>query len=94
MLNYMIVLRIAPLPPNWCVNLGSPHFGVPLITYFIGTFLGVIPPSFIHVQAGAALDRISTDDHLVLLTWKNVLCLLAVGIVALIPIFLRRHTSH
>jgi uncharacterized membrane protein YdjX (TVP38/TMEM64 family) len=90
MFNYMIVLRISPLPPNWTVNLGSPHLGVPLGSFFWGTFVGVAAPSFIHIQAGAALDRLSSSDKLELLTPINVLCLLAVAIVALIPVFVRR----
>ncbi|KAI9477930.1 MAG: hypothetical protein EXX96DRAFT_568741 [Benjaminiella poitrasii] len=94
MLNYMIVLRISPLPPNWVVNLGSPHLGVPLTSFFWGTFLGVMPPSFIHVQAGAALDRLSSSDELELLTPINVICLLAVAIVALVPVFIRRRFTN
>ncbi|KAI9490820.1 snare associated Golgi protein-domain-containing protein [Zychaea mexicana] len=91
MLNYMIVLRIAPLPPNWTINLGAPHLEVPLGAFFWGTFIGVAPPSFIHVQAGAALDRLSSSDELQLVTPTNVACLVAVAIVALIPVFVRRH---
>lgn len=90
MFNYMIVLRITPFPPNWTVNLGSPHLGVSMGVFFWGTFLGVAPPSFIHVQAGAALDRLSSSDKLELLTVTNVACLFAVCVVALIPVFIRR----
>ncbi|OBZ84693.1 Transmembrane protein 41 [Choanephora cucurbitarum] len=93
MFNYMIVLRISPLPPNWTVNLGSPHFGVPLTSFFWGTFVGVAPPSFIHVQAGAALDRLSSSDKLELLTPTNVACLMAVALVALLPVFIRRRLA-
>ncbi|KAG2206983.1 hypothetical protein INT47_008452 [Mucor saturninus] len=90
MFNYMIVLRISPFPPNWIVNLGSPQLGVPIGVFFWGTFLGVAPPSFIHVQAGAALDRLSSSDKLELLTLTNAACLFAVAIVALIPVFLKK----
>ncbi|RCH90342.1 hypothetical protein CU098_001520, partial [Rhizopus stolonifer] len=90
MLNYMVVLRISPLPPNWLVNLGSPHLCVPFGAFFLGTLIGVAPPSFIHVQAGAALDRLSSSDKLELLTPLNVLCLITVAIVALVPVFLKR----
>ena len=40
MLNYMVVLRIAPLPPNWTINLGAPHLQVPIGAFFWGTFIG------------------------------------------------------
>jgi uncharacterized membrane protein YdjX (TVP38/TMEM64 family) len=113
MFNYMIVLRISPFPPNWTVNLGSPHLGVPIGAFFWGTFIGkqnsrifynnitlinfligVAPPSFIHVQAGAALDRLSSSDKLELLTVTNMVCLFAVCIVALIPVFIRRRFNN
>ncbi|KAI8372819.1 snare associated Golgi protein-domain-containing protein [Radiomyces spectabilis] len=93
MFNYIIVLRIAPFPPNWTVNLGAPHLAVPIGAFFWGTFFGVAAPSFIHVQAGAALDRLSSSDELKLLTPTNILCLVAVAVVALIPVLVRRRYS-
>jgi uncharacterized membrane protein YdjX (TVP38/TMEM64 family) len=84
----MIVLRVAPFPPNWTVNLGSPHLGVPLGVFFWGTFLGVAPLSFIHVQAGAALNRLA--DKLEIITPTNIICLVAVAIVALIPVIVKK----
>ncbi|KAI8331507.1 snare associated Golgi protein-domain-containing protein [Chlamydoabsidia padenii] len=89
--NYLIVLRIAPFPPNWTVNLGAPHLGVPLSTFFWGTFIGVAPPSFLHVQAGAAIDRLSSSDDLVILTPLNIACLVGIAIAALVPVFVRRY---
>lgn len=53
--------------------------------------VGVAAPSFIHVQAGAALDRLSSSDELKLVTPTNVACLAAVAVVALIPVFVRRY---
>jgi uncharacterized membrane protein YdjX (TVP38/TMEM64 family) len=56
----------------------------------ISLFLGVAGPSFIHVQAGAAIDRLSSSDQLQIFTPLNVLCLVAVAIVALVPVAVRR----
>lgn len=47
-------------------------------------------PSFIHVQAGAALDRLSSSDELQIFTPLNIICLIAVAVVALIPVAVRR----
>ncbi|KAI9299991.1 hypothetical protein BJ944DRAFT_171541, partial [Cunninghamella echinulata] len=91
MFNYMIILRIAPFPPNWTINLGSPHLGVPLSSFFWGTFLGVIPLSFIHVQVGAGIDRLSSSDKLVIFTPLNVACLIGIAIAALIPVYIRKY---
>lgn len=40
MFNYMVVLRISPLPPNWVVNLGAAQLDVPVGAFFWGTFFG------------------------------------------------------
>lgn len=52
--------------------------------------IGVAGPSFIHVQAGAALDRLSSSDELQIFTPLNIICLIAVAVVALIPVAVRR----
>ncbi|ORX57611.1 hypothetical protein DM01DRAFT_272862 [Hesseltinella vesiculosa] len=93
MFNYMIVLRISPLPPNWVVNLGAPHLGISLTTFFWGTFVGVAPLSFIQIQAGAALDRLSSSDKLSIFTPRNIACLFGLAFAALIPVFVRSHSK-
>ncbi|RUS22249.1 snare associated Golgi protein-domain-containing protein, partial [Endogone sp. FLAS-F59071] len=40
MFNYILVVRIVPLPPNWLVNIGAPHLDVPIRAFFWGTFFG------------------------------------------------------
>jgi uncharacterized membrane protein YdjX (TVP38/TMEM64 family) len=38
---YVFALRVTPLLPNWFINLASPHVGVPLTTFWLGTLCGV-----------------------------------------------------
>ena len=49
-LSYIIFLRITPFLPNWFINIVSPVIGVPLLPFWIGSFFGVAPPSFVYIQ--------------------------------------------
>jgi uncharacterized membrane protein YdjX (TVP38/TMEM64 family) len=57
-LSYMLVLRLIPLFPFFIVNLVPAFLGVPLRTYVIGTFLGIIPGTLVFVLAGAGLGSV------------------------------------
>ena len=48
-LGYIIFLRITPFLPNWFINIVSPVIDVKLRPFWLGTFVGVAPPSFIGV---------------------------------------------
>ncbi len=50
MLSYIIFLRITPFLPNWFINIVSPVIGVDLRPFWLGTFIGVAPPSFVAIQ--------------------------------------------
>uniref|UniRef100_G3PSU8 Transmembrane protein 41B n=2 Tax=Gasterosteus aculeatus aculeatus TaxID=481459 RepID=G3PSU8_GASAC len=60
LINYIIFLRITPFLPNWFINITSPVINVPLGVFFIGTFLGVAPPSFVAINAGTTLYKLTT----------------------------------
>ena len=59
--SYIIFLRITPFLPNWFINLVSPVIGVKLTPFWIGTFLGVAPPSFVAIQAGTTLQQLTSS---------------------------------
>ena len=40
LISYLIVIRIAPLPPHWMVNVVAPHLGISMWHFWISTFLG------------------------------------------------------
>ncbi|KAJ3509887.1 hypothetical protein NLJ89_g4982 [Agrocybe chaxingu] len=42
MISFLIVLRIAPLPPHWVVNIVCPHVGIGLVPFWISTALGIL----------------------------------------------------
>ncbi|MGE0767201.1 MAG: TVP38/TMEM64 family protein [Hyphomicrobiaceae bacterium] len=112
-LSYMLFLRLVPVFPFVVVNLAAALLGVPLRTYVIGTFLGIIPGTAAYTVAGAGLAsvidaqnagykaclaRSGADaavcpykiDTSALVTKELVLAFALLGIVALIPIGLKK----
>ena len=57
-LSYLLFLRLVPAFPFWFVNIAPAILGVPLRTYVIATFFGIIPATFAFSSAGAGLDSI------------------------------------
>lgn len=67
------------------INLASPFIGVPILPFFLSTFLGSMPYNYVCVQAGQVLgDLGSTSD---ILTLSLMAKLLLVSLVSLIPVF-------
>jgi uncharacterized membrane protein YdjX (TVP38/TMEM64 family) len=65
-LSYLLFLRLVPAFPFWFVNVAPAVLGVPLRTYVIGTFLGIIPATFAFASAGVGLDsviRVAKADY-------------------------------
>jgi len=87
--SFLIVLRIAPLPPHWVVNIICPHVGIGMVPFWVSTFLGVFGVSVIHTTIGGGLDEMTSADDFHLLSWRNFLLLSSVVVGVLIPVGLR-----
>jgi len=113
-LSYLLFLRLVPAFPFWFVNVAPAVLGVPLRTYVIGTFFGIIPGTFAFASAGAGLDSVimaAKAQHAAcvaqigaehcrlaihassLVTKELLLAFVLLGIVALIPVALRKWRS-
>ena len=57
-LSFLLFLRLVPAFPFFLVNLASGITGLPLRTYVLGTFFGIVPGSLVFVNAGASLAAI------------------------------------
>ncbi|KAK0495279.1 hypothetical protein EDD18DRAFT_1171477 [Armillaria luteobubalina] len=88
-ISYLIVLRIAPLPPHWVVNVVCPHVGIGLAPFWISTALGILGVSVIHTTIGGGLDEMTSADDFHLISWKNFFGLSAVVVGVMIPVGLR-----
>lgn len=54
----LVSLRMLPLFPQWLVNLGAPHVGIPLALFIPTTGLGLIPYVCVTTTAGSALSNV------------------------------------
>lgn len=86
--HYMLFLRLVPLFPFWLVNLAPAFTNIKLSTFVIGTFLGIIPGSFVFANLGQTLGQIESLQGL--LSNEAVGAFVLLGIFALVPIVLKR----
>jgi len=93
-LSYMFVLRLVPLFPFWLVNLVPAFLGVPLRTYVIGTFFGIMPGSLVYVSVGAGLGSVfeqgGSPDLGIIFTPEVLLPILGLAALSLVPVFYKR----
>jgi len=86
--SYLLFLRLAPAFPFFLVNLAPAFTTMPLRTYVLATFIGIIPGSFVFVNLGQALGRIDSVQGLLSPELLGGLALLA--LFALIPPVVQR----
>jgi len=85
--SYLLFLRLVPVFPFFLVNLAPAFTSIPLRTYVLGTFLGIIPGTFVFVNLGQTLGRIDSLQGLVSGETLGAFALL--GLFALVPVALR-----
>ncbi|GAA6022652.1 hypothetical protein JCM8202_005035 [Rhodotorula sphaerocarpa] len=90
LLSYLIVIRIAPLPPHWVVNIAAYHVGISPWKFWWSTFLGIAGVSYIHTQIGTTLDQMTSSADFHLISWQNGVGLGGIIVAVLIPVALRR----
>ena len=90
--SYLMVLRLVPLFPFFLVNLVPAFVGVPIMTYVLTTFFGIIPGTAVFSLAGAGLGSVLDQGGAItpgsILTKEIIagLCGLALLSLAAIPI--------
>jgi len=93
-LSYMFVLRLVPLFPFFIVNLAPAFLGVPLRTYVIATFFGIMPATFVYALAGSGLGSVLDQGEAVsftgVLTPEVLAALLGLALLAVIPVVYKR----
>jgi uncharacterized membrane protein YdjX (TVP38/TMEM64 family) len=93
-LSYLLVLRLIPLVPFFIMNLVPAFLGVSWQTYVLGTFIGIIPGTFVYASVGAGLDSFfvaggdfSTQD---ILTPHILTALTGLAVLAIMPVLYKR----
>ena len=93
-LSYLLVLRLVPLFPFWLVNLAAAVLGVPPATYVLGTFVGIIPGSYVYASVGAGLgsvfDQGGEPSLKGALTPQVLVALLGLALLSLVPVAYKR----
>lgn len=93
-LSYLLVLRLVPIFPFWLVNLVPAFLNVPLRTYVLGTFLGIIPGTVVFASIGSGLGALLAEcrmpDFAVVFQPRYLLPLLGLALLALLPVLFRR----
>jgi len=93
-MSYMLVLRLVPLFPFWLVNLVPAFLGVPLRTYVLGTFFGIIPGSVVYCSVGNGLGAIfesgGTPDLGIIFTPEILGPIAGLALLSMVPIAYKR----
>ena len=84
---YLLGLRLVPLVPFFLVNLGMGLTPMRVRTFLWASFLGMLPGTFLYVNAGTELGRLTSPVGILSPTSLVSLALLAVA-----PLVLRRLT--
>lgn len=92
--NYLLFLRLVPVFPFWVVNLVPAFLGMRLAPYVVATLIGIIPGGVVYTAFGAGLGDLfdaGADANLKdVFTPTIILALVGLGVLALVPIVVRR----
>ena len=96
-MSYLLVLRLIPLFPFFLVNLVPAFVGVPLGTYVIATFFGIIPGTFVFASLGNGFGVLFATgeslDFSIIHHPEVIGPLLALAALACLPIVYKRYKS-
>lgn len=88
--SYMLFLRLIPAFPFFVVNLAPAFLGVTLGTFVLGTFIGIIPGTFVYALLGDGFSAIveqGGDINLgIIFEPRFLLPIVGLAILALLPI--------
>ncbi len=93
-LSYLLVLRLVPLFPFFLVNLVPAFLGVSWRVYVVGTFVGIIPGTFVFATVGAGLGSVFDQGEEFsaagILTPQIITALVGLAVLALIPVVYKK----
>lgn len=89
--EYMLFLRLVPAFPYFLVNLAPAFTSIPVRTYALATFIGIIPGTFVFVNLGETLGTI--DSLSGLLSWQTLGAFALLGALGLLPVLWRKYRA-
>lgn len=91
LLNYMLFLRVTPTLPNTFINVASPIVDVPYHIFFLATFIGITPASYVTVRAGITLGELRSVGDLY--DMQSIATLFLIGLVTVTPTLMSKNKS-
>ena len=96
--SFLLVLRLAPIFPFFAMNIAPALFNVPVRTYVIATFIGILPGTYAYAYLGQGLDSVilsareaGRDVALAdLVTTELTIAFAALALVAAIPMVVKK----
>jgi uncharacterized membrane protein YdjX (TVP38/TMEM64 family) len=92
--TYVLLLRLVPVTPFWMANLALGLVDIPFLTFFVASFLGIVPTSLVYAGLGAGLSQAfaaARRPDLGLVFKPQILApLLGLAALSALPILLRR----
>ena len=92
--SYILTLRLVPVMPFWLANLALGFIDIPLRTFVLASFLGILPVSLIYAGLGSGLDHMFRRHQHVdlnLMMHANILLpLIGLAVLSLAPVVWRQ----
>jgi uncharacterized membrane protein YdjX (TVP38/TMEM64 family) len=92
--TYILVLRLLPITPMALANLALGFIDIPLRTFVLGTFLGILPVSVIYAGLGSGLGKTfasGAHPHMhEMMRPEIILALCGLAVLSLAPIAVRQ----
>ena len=92
--SYLLAIRLIPALPFWLVNLAGALAGMRLLPFAAATLIGIIPATFVYASIGAGVGKVlasgSRPDMAVIFSPQILAPLVALGLLALLPVAWRR----
>jgi uncharacterized membrane protein YdjX (TVP38/TMEM64 family) len=86
--SYILFVRLVPVFPFWLMNLVPAFTPVSARTFFVATFIGIAPGTFVFVNLGESLGRIESPRDLV--GPGTLVALALLGLLSLLPIAFKK----
>ena len=87
--NYLFALRLLPIFPFFLINLLCGLTRIDAKTFFITTFIGIIPGGFAYTYAGSQLSSINALSDI--FTKEMALAFVFLGLLSLIPVVYKKY---
>ncbi len=90
--SYLLFVRLIPIFPFFVVNMTLAFFPIRLWTYVWTTFFGILPGTYVFVQAGSVLAQAVDVDFSIsaIMTPEIKIAFVAMACLALFPILIKR----